>query len=49
MKLKQTIKVVGQENRSDVDFDAERLIDKGLDQHERLENKRIDLIAKRLE
>ena len=48
MKLKIGNKIVGQEQTYDVDADVESLIDKGLDQHERLENKRIDIISENL-
>ncbi len=39
---------MSQEQTYDVDADAERLIEKGLDQHERLENRRLDLISENL-
>lgn len=48
MKLKMGNKNANQEQTYDIDVDVERLVDKGLDQHEKLENKRIDLISENL-
>ena len=48
MKFKNKSKIVGQEQEYDVDADVEKLIDKGLDQHEKLENRRLDIISENI-
>ena len=48
MKFKTKSKIVGREQEYDVDADVEKLIDKGLDQHEKLENRRLDIISENI-